>query len=174
MSSEYNLRGVPKAPFIEDISQFIKSQQETPDALLCKFREMFSKYRFMESHTLQREQALREKVPEITKSIEILRYLQSTQDSNEDTTLSFELNDTLYCNARIPNEASKSAYIWLGANVMVEYPVDEAIEMLSTKIENCNSAIARLEQERMFLREQITTIEVSIARLYNWTIKNKP
>ena len=54
-TSDCNPRGIPKAPFIENIDQFVRTQQEQPDEILNKFREMFSKYRFMESHTLQRE-----------------------------------------------------------------------------------------------------------------------
>ena len=118
----------------------------------------------MESHTVQREQALQAKVPEIAKSIDILKHMQSVgrNEEGQDTSMSFELNDTLYCKARIPKENSKRAYIWLGANVMVEYPVDEAIELLTGKIDNSNAIIKRLEQDKLFLREQITTIEVNI------------
>lgn len=169
---ESNSKGIPKAPFIENISQFLQ-QQESPDSILMKFREMLSKYRFMETHTLQRIQALQAKIPELQKSIEILQYLQHNQDQVDGCELSFELEETLYCRAKIPQHSHQTAYIWLGANVMVEYPVQEALSLLQEKATSCDQLIGSLEDDKLFLREQMTTIEVNIARLYNWTVQNK-
>ena len=56
---------------------------------------------------------------------------------------------------------------------MVEYPIDEASEMLKQKIDQVNSNLEKANEDLSFIREQITTVEVNLARIYNWTVKNK-
>ena len=40
----------------------------------------------------------------------------------------FQLSDTVYANAVI--KEPQNVCLWLGANVMVEYPIDDAFELL--------------------------------------------
>ena len=47
-------------------------------------------------------------------------------------------------------------YLWLGANVMLAYPVDEAAEMLQEKLSAAEASLAICEEDADFLREQIT------------------
>jgi prefoldin subunit 5 len=50
----------------------------------------------------------------------------------------------------------------LKANVMVEYNFDEAIELLTANKNNAIQSLERMESEMEFLKDQITTLEVSI------------
>lgn len=54
---------------------------------------------------------------------------------------------------------------------MVEYNCQEAIELLTEKLSNANNNIEELAKDLGYLREQITTMEVNIARVYNWNVK---
>ena len=45
------------------------------EATLSKFQEMHSKYKFMESHLLQRQAGLASKIPELEKTLDAIRYL---------------------------------------------------------------------------------------------------
>jgi prefoldin subunit 5 len=52
--------------------------------------------------------------------------------------------------------------ITIKANVMVEYNFDEAIELLNSNKNNALKSLERIETEMEFLKDQITTLEVSI------------
>jgi Prefoldin subunit len=99
---------------------------------------------------------------------------------------SFSLSDTLYAKAHIPltsstshpsseNSSSSSppVYLWLGANVMVSYPAAEAESMLSSRVAKAVEALAACDEDAGFLREQITTVEVAVARVHNWDVGEK-
>lgn len=47
-------------------------------------------------------------------------------------------------------------YLWLGANVMLSYPMQEAESLLETKLSGALSTLANCEEDLDFLREQIT------------------
>jgi prefoldin subunit 5 len=78
--------------------------------------------------------------------------------ANPDTDLetNFELNDTLYARASVSPTDMEEVYLWLGANVMLAYPLDEAETMLADKLTAAESSLAHCEEDLEFLREQIT------------------
>lgn len=47
-------------------------------------------------------------------------------------------------------------YLWLGVNVMLAYPIDEAETLLEGKLSGALSTLANCEEDLDFLREQIT------------------
>jgi prefoldin subunit 5 len=77
--------------------------------------------------------------------------LQPDSDPIEAT---FELNDTLYAKANIP--PTDEVYLWLGANVMLAYPISEAETLLEGKLNAAQQNLANCEEDLDFLREQIT------------------
>ena len=94
----------------------------------------------------------------------------------------FQLNPTLYAYADIPllptppSSNSKSdfeIYIWLGANTLVSYPLPEAESLLSSKLTTAQSTLQTSEEDVEFLREQITSLEVAVARVWNWDVAEK-
>ena len=56
---------------------------------------------------------------------------------------------------------------------MVEYSVTEAYKLLQDKIAQAEKSTAVVQDDLEFLREQITTMEVNIARVYNWDVKHR-
>ena len=66
----------------------------------------------------------------------------------------FELNDTLYATAHVPY--TDEVYLWLGANVMLAYPLDEAETLLQGRLKGAKDSLANCEEDLDFLREQIT------------------
>ncbi|KAI9217038.1 Prefoldin subunit-domain-containing protein [Blastocladiella britannica] len=166
---ETNPRGIPRAPFIENVLEYVagSSAEET----LSKFDEMIKKYKFMEQNVRQRQQSLLSKLPEIKATYAMVQTLIAQNDLGEPIETDFELNDTLYAKAVI--ESAPSVSIWLGANVMVEYPIAEAAELLSTKRQQATLSLEQCDEDLEFLREQITTMEVNLARVYNWDVKQR-
>lgn len=67
-----NARGIPAAPFVQDVEAFTGGEYE---ATLAKFNEMVSKYNFMASHLSQRQASLRSKLPEIRGSLQMAEHL---------------------------------------------------------------------------------------------------
>lgn len=50
---------------------------------------------------------------------------------------------------------------------MAEYSPAEAVGLLEKRVQDAERIIREAEQVAFFLREQITTMEVSMARMYN-------
>lgn len=81
-------------------------------------------------------------------------HVQANPDSDLET--NFELNDTLYARASISPADTEEVYLWLGANVMLAYPLDEAETMLDEKLSAAEASLGNCEEDLEFLREQIT------------------
>lgn len=64
------------------------------------------------------------------------------------------MNDTLYAKAEVP--PTEEVYIWLGANVMLAYPMDEAEALLAERASKAKQSLEDCEEDLEFLREQIT------------------
>lgn len=121
----------------------------------------------MSSHLEQRKKGLLTKISEINDSIEAVKLIQQNKEHEG----RFELNDTLYAQAKIP--PSKIVYLWLGANILMEYPLSEGASLLQEKQAIAEKSLADILEDVNFIREQMTTVEVNMARVYNWTVKNK-
>lgn len=140
------------------------------------------KYQFMELNTTRRATSLREKIPDITKTLDTVIFLSSRSSSDDladdddekpsALTTTFELNDTLYAKATIPTDL-KEVYLWLGANVMLSYPIDEAEKLLKDKLRAAKESLKNCEEDLEFLKKQITTLEVNTARLFNHEVTMK-
>lgn len=76
----------------------------------------------------------------------------------------FELNDTLYAKAEVP--PTEEVYIWLGANVMLAYPMDEAESLLAERASKAKKSLEDCEEDLEFLREQITVSSVPFPRAH--------
>jgi len=132
---------------------------------------MLSKYRFMESNTLQRKKGLEEKVPELEQTLQIVGILDDNKKSESNLNTTFELTETLYAHAEI--KPLNDIYLWLGANVMLSYPLSEACELLNAKLESARASLNAACEDLDWLREQITITEVNVARVYNWDVKRR-
>ncbi|KAI9594743.1 prefoldin subunit 3 [Syncephalis fuscata] len=172
-TAEKNPRGIPKALFVEDVSAFLQDREGSTEAGLRQLQETLSKYRFMENSMQQRKRSLLGKIPEIEKTLQMAEYLNERKTNNETEPIAvqYELHDTLYAHARV--QPRDTVYLWLGANVMLEYPISEAIAMLNDKLSTAQRSLSNAEEDLEFLRDQITVTEVNTARVYNWDVKTR-
>ncbi|EXX75275.1 Pac10p [Rhizophagus irregularis DAOM 197198w] len=166
---ETNPRGIPKVQFVENVEEFISKSSAPVEVTLGKFQETVAKYKFMEINFLNRKKGLELKIPEIM-TLNIYSFFHY-EDSDEPIETTFELNDTLWANATI--KSTKTVNLWLGANVMLEYTLQEAKELLENKLDTNQNALKNVLEDLEFLREQVTTMEVNIARVYNWDVKRR-
>ncbi|KAJ3398442.1 hypothetical protein HDU80_008895 [Chytriomyces hyalinus] len=130
---------------------------------------MIAKYKTMEGHLAQRRRGLESKIPEIKKTLDMVLYILSRSDSDEPMTTEFEINDTLWVNAKI--EKTETVCLWLGANVMLEYSTEEAKDLLTEKLGTAKISLNQVKEDLTFLKEQITTMEVNFSRVHNWDVK---
>lgn len=148
-----NPRGIPYAPFVDKVEDYVSSRAEV-DGTMKSFQEMISKYQFMEVNTQRRAAGLKEKIPDIQKTLDMVQFLQLRQPNSDPIETTFELNETLFARAEIP--PTNEVYLWLGANVMLAYPINEAESLLESKLSTAQGSLESCEEDLDFLREQIT------------------
>ncbi|RWS07332.1 prefoldin subunit 3-like protein [Dinothrombium tinctorium] len=176
-----NSLGIPKAEFVEDVDKFMEKQGENnASVIIRKFDENHSKYRFMELNLMQKKKRLKKQIPDIKSSLDVLNLIKHRKESNSTIDTQFLLSDQVYMSAIV--EPTSRICLWLGANVMLEYPIEEAEQLLSRNLETAMRNLAQIDVDLDFLRDQITTTEVSIlfkclkndmARVYNWDVKRR-
>ncbi|KAI8915071.1 Prefoldin subunit 3, partial [Entophlyctis helioformis] len=93
------------------------------------------------------------------------------QDSEEPIVSDFELSETLWAKASIP--PTDRVNLWLGANVMLEYPIGEAKDLLTSKLASARLSLEQVDEDLEFIKEQITTVEVNMARVYNEDVRRR-
>mmetsp|Transcript_34478 Transcript_34478/g.46175 ORF Transcript_34478/g.46175 Transcript_34478/m.46175 type:complete len:225 (-) Transcript_34478:180-854(-) len=169
-----NERGIPKVKFIEDINSFAKSFSPPASAelLIGAFSDLFSKFKAYETNLSQKRLNYQQKIPEIEKSLSLVNHLKKKKDEGESVVTRYNLADTLYSKAEV-DCSSGIVNLWLGANVMLEYTYDEAIELLSSKEKNAKREYEEVTKDLAFTRNQIITAEVNISRIYNWDVRTK-
>lgn len=148
-----------------------QSENKSAEAVLRQLEEQHNKYKFMEYNLTTKKSRLKSQIPDIKTSLDIVQHMKSRKESKTPMDSTFMLADTLYVKANIP--PTDTVCLWLGANVMLEYTLDDA-ELLLTK--NHSAALKSLEvvdSDLGFLRDQTTTIEVNMARVYNWDVKRR-
>lgn len=150
--------------------------KETADKVLKKLDEQYHKYKFMELNLVQKKkkkeaERLKGQIPEIKQTLEILKYMQKKKESTNSMETRFLLADNLYCKASVP--PTDKVCLWLGANVMLEYDIDEAQALLEKNLSTATKNLDSLEEDLDFLRDQFTTTEVNMARVYNWDVKRR-
>lgn len=77
----------------------------------------------------------------------------------------------MYAKAKIP--PANSVNLWLGADVMMEYPIDEAQALLRTNLEMCRQTLERNKEAWGRIKDCKTTIEVNIARCHNFDVDRR-
>ena len=117
---------------------------------------------------------MRTKLPDIKKTLEMVVMLKSRHESDmEDKSMNtnFLLSDNIWAKAKVPNTCGKVG-LWLGANVMVEYTYKEAVALLGKNLANAEDKIKEVDNDLDFLKDQLTTTEVNLARIYNQGVHN--
>jgi len=160
--------GIPEAVFLEDVDSFMKG--ETADDVLKRLDEQHQKFKFMLNNFDSKKKRLKGQIPDITTTLESVKHLKSQRDSGPIET-KFLLSDQVFAKAEIP--PTSRVCLWLGANTMLEYDVEEAEELLVKNLTDAKASLEKLEDDLDYLRDQITTTEVNLARIYNWNVKNK-
>ncbi|XP_072019299.1 prefoldin subunit 3-like [Amphiura filiformis] len=164
--------GIPEAVFLEDVDKFMKEPANgSAEAVLRRLDEQHQKYKFMEMNLMHKKRRLKSQLPDIKSTLDIVNHMQSKQGSEEPLQTQFLLSDQVYAKASIP--PTKRVCLWLGANVMLEYTVDDAKALLEKNLNAATNSLQQVETDLDFIRDQYTTTEVNMARVYNYDVKRR-
>ena len=145
--------------------------EQSANTVIQEWQERYQKYKLMEAHLNRRRDEIKKKIPDITGTRELVEHIIKKRDESEDVETNFQLSDTVYANAVIKEPTN--VCLWLGANVMVEYPIDDAFQLLTENRDNAHVNLKSVDEDIQFLRDQITTTEVNIARIFNYDVMQR-
>ena len=166
-----NHRKIPKSIFLDNVEAWVDKYGD--DELFAEMNELYQKYKFMETQMLRARQNFKVKLPDIKRTLEMVAMLkQRSMNDDKQLETNFLLSDNIWAKATIPNDTGKVG-LWLGANVMVEYSYDDALKLLAKNLAQAQAKLAETEDDVNFLKDQITTTEVNMARVYNQGVHNK-
>ncbi|TDH69307.1 hypothetical protein CCR75_008858 [Bremia lactucae] len=173
ISGERNTRGIPSAVFVDSVEVFMEAcGVSTIEPLVGALQQMYSKYKFMETSLQKNRETFKRKIPDTQKDLDMVRHLVAKKDEGETLQTHFSLADNVYAKASVDCQIGKVC-IWLGAQVMVEYPYGEAQELLESNVASATEKLAQIEEDLSFLRDQIITTEVNIARIFNHDVRRR-
>lgn len=141
------------------------------DVVLRKLDENHGKYKFMEYNLVNKRRRLKDQIPDLEHSLEMIEKLQTDKNNSQELETQFVLSDQVYAKAVIA--PTDKVCLWLGANVMLEYTLNDAQELLTKNIATAKKTLKCIEHDLDFLRDQFTTTEVNMARVYNWDVKRR-
>jgi hypothetical protein len=101
-----------------------------------------------------------------------VKSLLTKRDAGETPIARYNLADNVYGKAEVCTSTG-IVNLWLGANVMLEYTYEEAIEFLSHNEESARREFRIVQEDLAFVRDQIVTSEVSMTRIFNWDVRRK-
>ncbi|XP_020254344.1 probable prefoldin subunit 3, partial [Asparagus officinalis] len=164
-------RGIPGASFVEDVQTYLSQLGLDVNQTLAFLQERLQQYKIVEMKLLAQQRDLQAKIPDIEKCLDIVATLQAKKGTGEALITDFEVSEGIYSRTRI--EDTDSVCLWLGANVMLEYSLEEAEALLKKNLENAKASLEVLVADLQFLRDQVTITQVTIARVYNWDVHQR-
>lgn len=160
---------VPRSEFIEDVGKYVGSR--APDVVIAELQNRHRELRLLESQLAQKKARLMGKLPEITKALEIVDTLIEKRGTGESSVVDFELSEQVYAKAKLADVTAVN--LWLGAGVMVEYPLQEARDLLAQNLANCKANMETNAKDLEYIRDNATILEVSIARVFNFDVERR-
>ena len=170
-----NPRGIPKAPFIDlNDKQITNNVQLT----ISNLQQTLQKYEYMLQSKDEQLKNITSVVKDISTNLKVINLLlledeedNEDNDEEDEEEIQYELEDGLYTFATIPKKnKTNTVSLWLGAGILMEFTYEEALEVLQEKYDTYNIKIKDIMEDLEWLREQKTTMEVNIAKVYNYNV----
>lgn len=117
------------------------------DDVLKKLDSQHAKYKFMEYNLLSKKRRLQTQVPELKRSLTMIEKLEEQKEEFE---TQFLLSEQVFAKAKVP--PTDTVCLWLGANVMLEYSLEDAKKLLTQNISAASRNLSYVEHDLDFLR----------------------
>ncbi|XP_060525545.1 prefoldin subunit 3 [Cylas formicarius] len=162
--------GIPEAEFVEDVDSYMARSENNGniEEVLKRLDNQHAKYKFMEYNLLSKKKRLQNQIPELKRSLTMIEKLKKQK---EEFKTQFLLSEQVFAKAQVM--PTDKVCLWLGANVMLEYSLDDAKKLLTQNIAAAERNLGYADHDLDFLRDQFTTTEVNMARVYNWDVKRR-
>ena len=161
--------GIPAAEFYPNIEDVVKTPEEATSLLIQKQQDL-KNYKSIEYQLVEKRQRLLKNRPGVQGDLDAVKRIGKMTDQGE-TKCQFPLADSLYSTA-VLDKTSRVA-LWLGANLLVEYTLEEAQQIYQESLDSLDKQLKETEEAMMFARNQITVTEVAVTRLANFIAKSK-
>lgn len=173
LAGQANARGIPTVMFIDDVSELVEGSGHSVEVLIGVFTELHQKYKMLDASLRRQKENLKSKLPEIENTLDIVRMLERQQNGEleDEMLVNYPLADTVHARAQI--NCNGTVCLWLGADVMVEYSYDEAIQMLEKSLTDSRAKLVETREDLDHLKDQSTTVEVNMARVFNYNVKQR-
>jgi len=157
----------------------------TADEAIQELNAAHAAYRRVEASLQAKRTRLLAKLPEISRARAAVAALRESlgEDENEEEEtaksppidLDFCVAEQVYSRATLDRRRLREGGValWLGAGVSVEYKLPEAQALLEANESAAKSNIRTNGEDLDFVRDCITTTQVSISRVYNWDMASK-
>ncbi|WKX89215.1 hypothetical protein Q1695_008682 [Nippostrongylus brasiliensis] len=164
-------RGIPVMEVVEDVEAWLAKEKLSPEEGVSVLEEKYKKYKYVEASMTSQKARMAEKLPDYKNSLAILDVLIEKKAKEEPFETTYLVSEEVYTKATVKKPEKVS--IWLGANIMVEYELDKAKELLEKNQGSVQKAVDELTSELAFVKDQITTTEVNIAHVHNYGVKKR-
>lgn len=178
----------PRAAFIEDVPAYLAARKLEPEAAILELQERLRRLRALEGQVAQRRARTLGKVPEIEAALAAVQGLaarrgakhaaaaeKNASESAENsavTHVDYALSDGVFARAALKGDV-QAVGLWLGAGVMVEYPLDEALLLLESNLKAAKEGLEQLGKDLDMVKDGATVTEVSIARVFNYDVERR-
>eukprot|EP01128_Nolandella_sp_AFSM9_P002843 TRINITY_DN13251_c0_g1_i1.p1 TRINITY_DN13251_c0_g1~~TRINITY_DN13251_c0_g1_i1.p1 ORF type:complete len:187 (+),score=53.69 TRINITY_DN13251_c0_g1_i1:27-563(+) len=160
-----------QAMFIENVDAYM-AKSAGAESVLDEIQAEYRKLKYIEQRITSQKATMTSKLPEITRCLAIVKYLSENKESETALQTQFELSSSVWAEGTV-KQGNTSVFLWLGANVMVEYSYEEALTLLTGNLEQGQQTLKSFNEQLDFVKDQITVTEVNIARVYNWDVLQK-
>lgn len=175
---DVNPRGIPKAQFIDLNDTKITSNLELT---VANVQQNLQKYEFMLKSKDQQLKSITDITKDIKTNSKVIDTLiaQNEESDDEDDEsefqdIQYELEDGLFAFASIPKKSTTNTVsLWLGSGILMEFTYEEAQQILNEKSVVYTNKINEIMEDIEFLREQITTLQVNMSKVYNYSVLQK-
>jgi len=174
---DVNPRGIPKALFIDLNDTKITSNLELT---VANIQQNLQKYEYMLKSKDQQLKSITDITKDIKTNSKVIDTLiaQNADDSDDEDgefqDIQYELEDGLFAFASIPKKSTTNTVsLWLGSGILMDFTYEEAQQILSEKSAVYTNKINEIMEDIEFLREQITTLQVNMSKVYNYSILQK-
>ncbi|KAK9837359.1 hypothetical protein WJX84_009037 [Apatococcus fuscideae] len=157
---------LPKADFIKDVEAYIAGS--SVEEAIQKLRQHHELYTAAQQRLTSQRARFMQKGPEIKATLSAVQLLMRQREKQETATFDFELTEEVFVKAKV--EPVDAVNLWLGANVMLEYTLEDAAHLLETNLNVCQESLKNTESSLDLIKDFLTTTEVNIARLYNYEV----
>eukprot|EP01025_Chloroclados_australasicus_P013728 TRINITY_DN16437_c0_g2_i1.p1 TRINITY_DN16437_c0_g2~~TRINITY_DN16437_c0_g2_i1.p1 ORF type:complete len:176 (-),score=22.92 TRINITY_DN16437_c0_g2_i1:167-694(-) len=151
--------------YIVDVAEYLASHSNEVEKAIGALNQRRQMLKFTENDVLQKRQRLQQREMELRRTLNCLKMLTKKAEAEDDALVDFCIADNMFAKAKVP--PAQTVNLWLGADIMLEYTLADALELITSNLDKAQTSLAANKEEWNKVKDCVTTTEVNIARVYN-------